>query len=97
MGHEVTLEIARRAAAAVPKLADVPIVSVWSGVRPMSRDGLPLIGFLREVEGFRFLGDPQLSRTLQGHLSRILTKLDIASRSELAGEYTKKADGSSRR
>lgn len=55
-GHEVTLEIARRAAAAVPKLADIPIVSVWSGVRPMSIDGLPLIGWVPSVEGLFICG-----------------------------------------
>lgn len=50
-GPEVARQIARRAAAAVPVLADAPVVSVWSGVRPMSRDGLPLIGWAPDVEG----------------------------------------------
>lgn len=55
-GHEVALEIARRAARAVPGLADVALAGVWSGVRPMSRDGLPLIGWLGSVEGFFVCG-----------------------------------------
>jgi sarcosine oxidase subunit beta len=50
-GHEVTLEIARRAAETVPLLAGAPIAATWSGVRPMSPDGVPLIGWLKEVEG----------------------------------------------
>lgn len=50
-GPEVAEEIARQAAAALPPLADVPIVAVWSGVRPMSPDGLPLIGWLPGTEG----------------------------------------------
>lgn len=55
-GHEVALEIAQRASRAVPGLAQVPLTGVWSGVRPMSRDGLPLIGWLGSVEGFFVCG-----------------------------------------
>lgn len=55
-GHEVTLEIAKRAAETVPKLADVPLIGVWSGVRPMSVDGLPLIGWLPNIEGLFICG-----------------------------------------
>ena len=55
-GHEATREIASRAAAAVPRLANIEIINVWSGVRPMSRDGLPMIGPLPGVEGFFFVG-----------------------------------------
>lgn len=55
-GYEVTLEIAKRAVATVPKLADVPLTGVWSGVRPMSIDGLPLIGWVPSVEGLFICG-----------------------------------------
>jgi glycine/D-amino acid oxidase-like deaminating enzyme len=51
-GYEVTREIARRAVATVPALAKVPIAGIWSGVRPMTRDGYPLIGWMPEPEGF---------------------------------------------
>lgn len=53
---EVAREIAQRAAAALPILDDVLIRSVWSGVRPMSRDGLPLIGWAPGVEGLFVCG-----------------------------------------
>lgn len=55
-GHEVTREIATRAAAALPALADVEVIAVWSGVRPMSRDGLPFIGAVDGIEGFFVVG-----------------------------------------
>lgn len=55
-GYEVTLEIAQRAVATVPKLAEVPLIGVWSGVRPMSLDGLPLIGWAPGVEGLFICG-----------------------------------------
>ena len=50
-GFEVTREIARRAVGAIPALSEVPITAVWSGVRPMSFDGYPLIGWMPEIEG----------------------------------------------
>ena len=49
-------EIARRAAALVPALASVPVLSVWSGVRPTSPDGRPLIGWLPGVRGLFVAG-----------------------------------------
>lgn len=55
-GPEAAREIARRAAAVLPILADAPISSVWSGVRPMSKDGLPLIGWAPGVEGLFICG-----------------------------------------
>lgn len=51
-GVEEPREIARRAVAMVPALADAPLVSAWSGIRPMSPDGYPLIGWLPGFEGF---------------------------------------------
>lgn len=55
-GQEVTREIARRAARAVPRLAGVPIREVWSGVRPSTRDGLPVLGWAPEVPGLFVAG-----------------------------------------
>lgn len=48
---ELTHEIARAAIATMPRLADTPVISTWSGVRPMTPDGLPIIGWSSEVEG----------------------------------------------
>ncbi|HYO00233.1 MAG TPA: FAD-dependent oxidoreductase [Actinomycetota bacterium] len=50
-GSEVAQMIARKAVAAVPALAGAEVREVWSGVRPMSRDGLPILGWAPEVEG----------------------------------------------
>jgi glycine/D-amino acid oxidase-like deaminating enzyme len=55
-GPEVTREIARRAVAALPALGALPISEVWSGVRPMSRDGIPLIGWATGVQGLFVVG-----------------------------------------
>jgi glycine/D-amino acid oxidase-like deaminating enzyme len=55
-GPEVTQEIAKRAVETVPQLAEAPIVGIWSGVRPVSPDGIPLIGWLPGVEGFFVAG-----------------------------------------
>lgn len=54
--EEVAREIAESASRAIPLLADAPVAAVWSGVRPMSNDGLPLIGWLPGVEGFFVCG-----------------------------------------
>jgi glycine/D-amino acid oxidase-like deaminating enzyme len=53
---DIPQEIARRAAHTIPALADAPVSEVWSGVRPMSRDGMPLIGWVAEVEGLFVAG-----------------------------------------
>lgn len=52
----VTREIAQRAARMLPALAEARISAVWSGVRPMSADGLPLIGWLPKLQGFFVAG-----------------------------------------
>ncbi len=38
----------------VPALADARVVDHWSGLRPQSQDGLPLLGPHRDVEGLVF-------------------------------------------
>jgi glycine oxidase len=43
-----------RAMAVVPKLRDSPIAELWTGFRPLSEDGLPLIG-ASSVRGLYFL------------------------------------------
>lgn len=40
--------IARRAIELLPGLADHPVLASWSGVRPMSPDGRPLVGAVRQ-------------------------------------------------
>jgi sarcosine oxidase subunit beta len=40
--------VAAQAARLVPALADAPVLSTWSGVRPVSPDERPLLGWVRE-------------------------------------------------
>lgn len=55
-GRELTGELAERAVEMMPALSSAPVESVWSGVRPVSPDGLPLIGWHPGVEGFFVAG-----------------------------------------
>ena len=55
-GVEVTYEIARRAVATLPKLEQVPISAIWSGIRPITEDGLPMIGLMKSIEGLFIAG-----------------------------------------
>lgn len=55
-GSEVTREIARRAARAIPVLGDIPVREVWSGVRPATRDGLPVMDWAPELPGLFVAG-----------------------------------------
>jgi len=45
---DVPRVVARQAARLVPALADAPVLSTWSGVRPISPDERPLLGLVRE-------------------------------------------------
>lgn len=55
-GSGITRDIARAAAVVVPSLAGVPLMGAWSGVRPMSPDNLPLIGWVPGMEGLFVAG-----------------------------------------
>ena len=75
-GYEVTHEIARRAVATIPALANVPIAGIWSGVRPMTRDGYPLIGWVPEPESlFVASGHGGQGVILGGGTGRLSAKL----------------------
>ncbi|HYF12123.1 MAG TPA: FAD-binding oxidoreductase [Actinomycetota bacterium] len=45
---DVPRQVARAAARLLPALADVPVVATWSGVRPVSPDERPILGWLGE-------------------------------------------------
>jgi glycine/D-amino acid oxidase-like deaminating enzyme len=45
---EIPRRVARAASRLVPALADAPVVATWSGVRPVSPDERPLLGWLRD-------------------------------------------------
>lgn len=44
--------IAANAIRKVPSVRNLRVIRAWAGLRPMPKDGLPLIGELREVPGF---------------------------------------------
>jgi sarcosine oxidase subunit beta len=48
---ETVRGLARRALRFAPALAQVPLAAAWSGVRPVSPDGYPIVGPLPQVEG----------------------------------------------
>jgi glycine/D-amino acid oxidase-like deaminating enzyme len=45
---ELPRRLMREAIRLVPALARAPVIATWSGVRPMSPDERPLIGWIRE-------------------------------------------------
>jgi len=45
--EEVPREIVRQAMHLFPGLADANVLSAWWGVRPMTPDGRPIVGFVR--------------------------------------------------
>lgn len=45
---EIPRQVARAAARLVPALADAPVIATWSGVRPVSPDERPLLGWLAD-------------------------------------------------
>jgi glycine oxidase len=45
---EVPRVVARQASRLIPELADAPVVATWSGVRPISPDERPLMGWLAD-------------------------------------------------
>ena len=46
----------RRATRFVPGLADLQVVRTWAGLRPYTRDKLPILGAVDEVPGFYMAG-----------------------------------------
>ncbi len=48
------MDLLSQARAMLPELADARVLDHWSGLRPRSGDGLPLLGAHREVEGLIF-------------------------------------------
>src|SRR5207253_11332673 len=49
-GLEMPSQVARRAVEIAPGLAGVGVAAAWFGLRPMTPDGMPIVGRL-EVEG----------------------------------------------
>jgi D-hydroxyproline dehydrogenase subunit beta len=74
---ETVRGLARRAVRFVPGLAGVPVVASWSGVRPITPDGQPLVGPVPGLPGLWVAAGhgpvgvvlaPSTARMLTGHL-----------------------------
>jgi sarcosine oxidase subunit beta len=75
---ETVRGLARRARRFVPGLAGVPVVATWSGVRPVTPDGHPLVGPVPSLDGLwvaaghgpiGVLAAPATARMLADHLA----------------------------
>jgi glycine/D-amino acid oxidase-like deaminating enzyme len=75
---ETVRGLARRARRFVPGLAGVPVVATWSGVRPVTPDGHPLLGPAPGLDGLwvaaghgpiGVLAAPATARMLADHLA----------------------------
>jgi hypothetical protein len=75
---ETVAGLARRALRFVPGLAGIAVSSAWSGVRPVTPDGLPLIGPMPGIEGLWVAAGhgpegvmlaPSTARMLSAHLT----------------------------
>jgi sarcosine oxidase subunit beta len=44
--------VARRMVELVPRLKNIRVRRTWRGLYPMTPDGFPIVGWLREVEGY---------------------------------------------
>lgn len=81
---ELTQQIAAAAIETMPRLNYVSVIAAWSGVRPMSPDGLPVIGWHPEIEGyFIATGHGGQGVILGGGTGRLATQM-IRNQSPLA-------------
>lgn len=67
---------------AFEKWDDADIIQVWSGPRPCTPDGVPLVGWLPDQEGFVAIatGHAMLGLTLARVTGRIIVQLIMESR-----------------
>ncbi|WP_096438801.1 NAD(P)/FAD-dependent oxidoreductase [Alteribacter populi] len=52
VNHEVTKIIAKRAVRFYPKIADMTVIRTYAGLRPWTKDHLPIVSHVDEVPGF---------------------------------------------
>jgi D-hydroxyproline dehydrogenase subunit beta len=50
-GDGMPMRVARRAVEMAPGLRDVPVLASWSGIRPMTPDGQPVVGAIAGAKG----------------------------------------------
>ncbi|MFI5279174.1 MAG: NAD(P)/FAD-dependent oxidoreductase [Gemmatimonadales bacterium] len=73
--------IRREAAAILPALATVPFTRTWSGLRPMTPDGLPILGFDPDVPGLLYATGHGRNGMLLGPISGEIVR-DLVVRGE---------------
>jgi len=83
--NTVTLDGIRRlselALTLLPRLAHQPFSRVWAGLRPHSRDGLPLIGPVADLDGVYIATGHFRNGILLGPLTgRLLAEMVLAER-----------------
>jgi glycine oxidase len=85
---EEGLAILRQAAAALlPALAEVPFTRTWSGLRPMTPDGLPILGFDEELEGLVYATGHSRNGILLGPLTGDIVR-DLVVRGKTAWDIS---------
>ncbi len=73
--------IRKEAAAILPSLEKSPFTKTWSGLRPMSKDGLPILGFDPQVEGLIYATGHGRNGMLLGPISGEIVR-DLVVRGE---------------
>lgn len=73
--------IRREAVAILPALGKAPFARTWSGLRPMSPDGLPILGFDPDVEGLIYATGHGRNGMLLGPISGEIVR-DLVVRGE---------------
>lgn len=78
-------EIAERACSLIPGLAEAEIVERWAGLRPISADGLPVLGPDPDLDGlFYATGHGRNGILLAPLTARVLADLVVEGRSRVA-------------
>jgi sarcosine oxidase subunit beta len=79
----IVREVLARAIRFMPQLRDVRVIRIYTGLRPQSGDGLPLIGASARIAGFYYAcghgGDGVTSAPITG---RLLSQLIVDGKTE---------------
>jgi sarcosine oxidase subunit beta len=77
-----TRDVLTAAVRAVPALAGVRLVRAWAGVRPVPRDGYPVLGGVEGLDGL-LLGVMHRGVSLAPAIGQVLTDLMVTGKSPL--------------
>jgi glycine oxidase len=85
--EEGLAHIRREAAAILPALAKTLFARTWSGLRPMTKDGLPILGFDPDVEGLIYATGHGRNGVLLGPISGEIVR-DLVVRGETSRDIS---------